>query len=112
MGVLIAVTAHVLGVQQLIRVPDLALYLPAGVAGGLIGATRLRPLLWIAATPLALICLLVAYTPLIAWLAKPMIRRDAIPSRVDAIVVLSHGLTPDGTMKAETLDRLLAGLTL
>jgi uncharacterized SAM-binding protein YcdF (DUF218 family) len=112
LGVLIAVTAHVLGVQQLIRIPDLALYLPAGVVGGLIGPTRLRPLLWIAATPLAVICLLVAYTPLVAVISKPMIRRDVLPSRVDAIAVLGRGLTSDGSMRSETLDRLLSGLTL
>lgn len=112
LGVLIAVTAHVLGVQQLIRIPDLALYLPAGVAGALIGATRLRPLLWIAATPLSLLCLLIAYTPLVAVVSGPMIRRDALPAHTDAIAVLGRGLTPDGSMRSETLDRLLSGLSL
>ena len=112
LGVLIAVTAHVLGVQQLIRIPDLALYLPAGIVGGLIGSTRLRPLLWIAATPLTVVALLVAYTPFVAAVAPPMIRHDALPSRVDAIVVLGRGLTPDGSMRAETLDRLLSGVAL
>jgi uncharacterized SAM-binding protein YcdF (DUF218 family) len=112
LGVLIAVTAHVLGVQQLIRIPDLALYLPSGVIGALIGATRLRPLLWMAATPLAVLCLLVAYTPLVSVVGKPMIRRDPIPPRVDAIAVLGRGITPDGSMRAETLDRLLSGVTL
>ena len=112
LGVLIAVTAHVLGVQQLIRIPDLALYLPAGIVGGLIGATRLRPLLWMAATPVAVLCLLVAYTPLVAAVSRPMIRRDRVPQRVDAIAVLGRGFTPDGSMRAETLDRLLTGLSL
>jgi uncharacterized SAM-binding protein YcdF (DUF218 family) len=45
-------------------------------------------------------------------LAKPLVRRDRIPPRVDAIVVLSMGFTPDGMMRNETLDRLLTGLTL
>jgi uncharacterized SAM-binding protein YcdF (DUF218 family) len=99
-------------VQQLIRIPDLALYLPAGVLGAVIGATRLRPLLWIAATPLALVALAVAYTPLVAEIGKPMIRRDVLPLRVDAIAVLGRGLTPDGAMRSETLDRLLTGLQL
>lgn len=111
-GTLCAVAAHVLGVQQLVRRPDLALYVPAALVGGLLGVTRLRPLLWIAAGIIALLCILVAYTPLVSALGRPLIRRDAIPARVDAIAVLSGGITPDGMMRGETLDRLLSGLIL
>jgi uncharacterized SAM-binding protein YcdF (DUF218 family) len=41
-----------------------------------------------------------------------MVRRDRVPAHVDAIAVLGAGLTPDGMMRNETLDRLLAGLSL
>ena len=111
-GTLGAVAAHVLGVQQLLRLPDLALYLPAAVFGALVGATRLRPLVWVPATVIALLCIIVGYTPLASTLARPLIRRDPLPRRVDAIVVLSFGLTPDGMVRGETLDRLLTGLSL
>jgi len=110
--VLAAVGAHALGVQQLLRTPDLALYLPAGIIGGSIGATRLRPLIWILAAPIALLCLAVVYTPLLSVLAQPLVRRDPIPPRVDAIAVLSQGLTPEGRMRSATLDRLLSGAAL
>lgn len=112
LGALCAVVAHVLGVQQLLRRPDLALYIPAAVLGAGLGVTRLRPLLWIAAGVIVLICLSVAYTPLMGPMARPLIRRDAIPARVDAIAVLSAGLTAEGMMRSETLDRLLSGLAL
>jgi uncharacterized SAM-binding protein YcdF (DUF218 family) len=112
LGALCAVSAHVLGVQQLLRRPDLALYVPAALAGAAIGATRLRPILWIAAGILAAFCIVVGYTPVVSWLAEPLIRRDPLPSRVDAIAVLSMGLTPDGMMTGETLDRFLTGLSL
>jgi uncharacterized SAM-binding protein YcdF (DUF218 family) len=112
LGALSAVAAHVLGVQQLLRTPDLVLYLPAAVVGAILGASRLRPLLWISAAIIALICVAVAYTPVVSTLAAPLIRRDSIPGRVDAIAVLSMGLTPDGMMRSETLDRLLTGLAL
>jgi uncharacterized SAM-binding protein YcdF (DUF218 family) len=69
-------------------------------------------LLWLAAGIIALLSLAIAYTPLVSSLAKPMVRRDPIPARVDAIAVLSMGFTPDGMMKSETLDRLLTGLAL
>ena len=69
-------------------------------------------MLWIAAALIALLCVVIAYTPMVPTLATPMVRRDRIPPRVDAIAVLSMGFTPDGMMRSETLDRLLTGLAL
>ena len=112
LGALTAVAAHALGVQQLLRRPDLVLYAPAALVGAILGVSRLRPLLWISAALIALLCVLVAYTPLVSALAPPLIRRDPLPARVDAIAVLSAGLSPDGMMSSETLDRLLSGLAL
>jgi len=109
---LTAVAAYLLGVQQLIRIPDLALFLPAAIIGALIGATRLRPLVWVPAGVVAIICIIVAYTPMVSTLARPLIRRDALPSSVDAVAVLGMGLTPDAMMRSEGLDRLLTGLSL
>ncbi len=111
-AVLVAATALSLGVQQLIRIPNLALFLPAAVVGAVIGPTRLRPLLWIAAVPLAVIAVIVVYTPVVSVLAEPLVRRDAMPARVDAIASLSAGLTSDGLMRGQTLDRLLSALLL
>jgi uncharacterized SAM-binding protein YcdF (DUF218 family) len=111
-AVLTAVAAHYIGVQQLLRIPNVALFLPAGILGGLMGPTRLRPLLWIAAGPIAVVALAVTYTPLVSALAEPLVRRDPIPSRVDAIAALSQGLTPDGQMRGATLDHLLSALEL
>ncbi|HVS61457.1 MAG TPA: YdcF family protein [Gemmatimonadaceae bacterium] len=98
--------------QQLLRIPDLALYVPAAIFGALVGPTRLRPLVWVPAGIIAAICIAVAYTPVVSMLARPLIRRDALPTRVDAVAVLAMGLTPDGMMRSETLDRLLTGLAL
>lgn len=112
LAILVAVAAHSLGVQDLIRIPDLALYLPAGILGALMGATRLRSLLWIAAVPIAAVALAVVYTPLVSALAEPLVRRDPVPSRVDAIATLSGGITPAAQMRSTTLDRLLSGLAL
>jgi uncharacterized SAM-binding protein YcdF (DUF218 family) len=99
-------------VQQLLRTPDLALYVPAAIFGALVGPTRLRPLVWVPAAIIAVICVVIAYTPVVSTLAAPLIRRDPLPSRVDAVAVLSMGLAPDGMMRSETLDRLLTGLSL
>jgi uncharacterized SAM-binding protein YcdF (DUF218 family) len=80
--------------------------------GAILGATRLRPLLWISAGVIAFLCLAAAYTPLVSALAAPLVRRDPLPAHVDAIAVLSAGFTRDGMMRNETLDRLLTGLAL
>ena len=101
-----------LGVQQLLRRPDLSLYIPAAIAGAVLGVTRLRDLLWVAGAILGFLCLGVAYTPLVSRSAPAFIRRDPVPRRVDAIAVLSMGVTPDGLMRSETLDRLLTGIAL
>jgi uncharacterized SAM-binding protein YcdF (DUF218 family) len=112
LGTLGAVAAHILGVQQLLRTPDLALYAPAAIVGAILAVSRLRPLLWISAGILAVLLLAVTYTPLVASLSGPLIRRDPVPGRVDAIAVLSAGFTSDGIMRSETLDRMLTGLSL
>jgi uncharacterized SAM-binding protein YcdF (DUF218 family) len=111
LGALCAVSAHVLGVQQLLRA-NLSLYIPAALAGAILGVTRLRPLLWMGAGVIALLCIVIAYTPVVRTLARPLIRRDAVPAHVDLIAILSGGFTPDGMMRSETLDRVLSGLTL
>jgi uncharacterized SAM-binding protein YcdF (DUF218 family) len=109
---LTAVAAHVLGVQQLIRIPDLALYIPAAIFGALVGPTRLRSLVWVPAGVIAMLCIIVAYTPIVSALARPLTRKDALPARVDAVAVLGMGLTPDAMVRSEGLDRLLTGLSL
>ena len=111
-AVLAAVAADALGVQDLIRIPNLALYLPAGIVGALIGPTRLRPLLWIVAAPVVVIVLAVTYTPLVSVLGEPLVRRDPLPSTVDAIATLSQGITPAGQMRLGTFERLLAGISV
>jgi uncharacterized SAM-binding protein YcdF (DUF218 family) len=107
-----AVVAHVLGVQQLLRISNLALYLPAALFGAAVGATRLKVLVWVPAGVVAALSIVVSYTPVVATLAGPRIRRDVLPARVDAIAVLSGGYTSDGLVRYETLDRLLTGLSL
>jgi uncharacterized SAM-binding protein YcdF (DUF218 family) len=101
-----------LGVQQLTRKPELSFFLAAAVIGGTLGPTRIRPLLWIGGALLALLCLLVAYTPLVRVIARPLIRVDPRPARADAIAALSAGLTPDGLLRSESLDRILTGIQL
>ena len=86
--------------------------LPALLAGGIVGVTRLYPLLrWLTVAMLALV-LVIAFTPVVTGPAKKLIRRDAVPSKADAIVVLSAGVTADGLLPQQGMDRLLQGTKL
>lgn len=112
LGVLCAAATYMLGVQQLTRKPELSFFLPSAIIGGALGSTRLRPLLWIAGGLLAAMCVLIAYTPLVRALGAPLIRVDPVPPRVDAIAALSAGVTSDGLMRSESLDRVLSAIQL
>ena|SRR5437867_4681066 len=97
---------------------SLPLALVVAVAGALIGVSRIRPLIWIAMSCAAFVLVafeLVAVTPFTTSLlpTKRLVRRDAAPrAPVDAVVVLSGGITPDSLLSPEALDRLLTGLSL
>jgi len=110
LGVLCAVAAYMLGVQQLTRKPEISFFLPAALVGAALGATRLRRLLWIGGGLLAALCILVAYTPLVRAAASRLVRSDPLPERIDAIAALSAGVSADGLARSESLDRLLSAI--
>ncbi|MDQ3950982.1 MAG: YdcF family protein [Gemmatimonadota bacterium] len=85
----------------------------AALAGALLGLTRGRRVLLATAAALAIVLALIAYTPVIRRPARSLIRSDVVGARaVQAIVVLSGGITSDGHLKPPTVDRTLTGLAL
>lgn len=95
------------------------LMLPGAIAAAVVGAlltlTRVRPLVWVAAALLITAVYVVAITPFVSSVLAPrsLVRRDAMPTEpLDAVVVLSGGITPDSLLMPEPLDRLLTGLAL
>jgi uncharacterized SAM-binding protein YcdF (DUF218 family) len=77
----------------------------------LLWATRLRPLLVLAATGLGVLWLAVAFTPLTPWMARGLVRRDALRPAA-AVVVLASRLQVDGELTSSAMSRLLHGLEL
>jgi uncharacterized SAM-binding protein YcdF (DUF218 family) len=77
----------------------------------LLGAARLRPLLVGALAALALLWLVVAWTPLTRALAAGLTRRDE-PAPADAVYVLASAVRQNGDLSAEALARLVHGLEL
>jgi len=100
-----------------VKTPSL-LY-PLAVVAALLGAalalTRGAVILWAGTiVALASFCL-VAMTPLATTVLprKDLVRHDKLPREpLDAVVVLSGGITPDSLLLPEALDRLLTGLAL
>jgi len=81
------------------------------LVGALAWSTRLRALFAVAALALGLLWLATAFTPLSAFLARDLARRDPLEA-TDAIYVLSSGLQPDGDLTTASMSRLLHGLEL
>jgi uncharacterized SAM-binding protein YcdF (DUF218 family) len=51
-------------------------------------------------------------TPIVSALAHGQIRTDAIPEKLDAVVVLSSGVLSNGALDVHGIDRILTGIEL
>lgn len=87
----------------------------AAALGALLVLTRLAPMVWVAAAVVIAFFCIVAFTPFVATALRPktLVRADALPKdQLDAVIVLSGGITSDSLLMPEPLDRLLSGLAL
>jgi uncharacterized SAM-binding protein YcdF (DUF218 family) len=85
----------------------------AASAGALFGLTRGRRLLLIVCGGLAVLLAVIAYTPAIRRPSQAFVRSDPLGARaIQAVIVLSGGVTTDGHLKSQALDRALTGLSL
>ena len=80
--------------------------------GAILASTRAGSLLWLAAGVLTTMSFVVSYTPIAKAPALSFVRAD--PPRtdmpLDAVVVLSGGITHEGRLTGQALDRLLTGI--
>ncbi len=101
-----------LGLPHLAGIGTLGLSPVAAGFGALAGLMRLRrPLVWFGAVSIATL-LVVGFTSVVVSPAQAMLRSDPLPASADAIVVLSAGVTRDGMLPQQGLDRLLKGIEL
>ena len=101
-----------LGVPNVVHVPTLMGLVPFAAAGSAIAVTRFRRVLAYVSALLLIALAVIAYTPLVVAPARALIRSDPLPDSADAVVVLSAGVTADGFLHEQGLDRLLKGLAL
>jgi uncharacterized SAM-binding protein YcdF (DUF218 family) len=81
------------------------------VAGALLWLTPLRRLVAGLAWLLAVLWIVVAFTPLTSWLAQGLVRRDPVEA-ADAVYVFSSQVQEDGDPSANAMSRLFEGLEL
>ncbi|MEO7368420.1 MAG: YdcF family protein [Gemmatimonadaceae bacterium] len=101
-----------LGIADVFHLARMSLIIPFGLIGAQLALTRFRSALAVVAAAALLFLFLVAYSPLFIGPALSFVRRDRLPTSADAVVVLSAGVTRDGYLKQQGLDRLLTGLSL
>jgi uncharacterized SAM-binding protein YcdF (DUF218 family) len=77
----------------------------------LLWTTPLRRLVGLAVTALAILWLLVAFTPLTARLADGLVRRDP-PAVADAVFVNASSIHPTGELSSGSMTRLVHGIEL
>jgi uncharacterized SAM-binding protein YcdF (DUF218 family) len=112
-GALGGILAHELELRALVSFwHDDLFFVPLGAAAGaILWLTRLRA--GVAAVTLALgaAWLVVAFSPVSAWLARDLVRREP-PRAADAVFVLSSEMQRDGDPTPTALARLLHGIEL
>jgi uncharacterized SAM-binding protein YcdF (DUF218 family) len=87
------------------------LVLPAAALGALVWLTPLRRAAGAGVFLLALLWLVVAFTPVTSWLAEGLVRRDPIEA-ADAVFVFGSRVQPDGDPSTDAMSRLLRGVEL
>ncbi|HEX6252266.1 MAG TPA: YdcF family protein [Gemmatimonadaceae bacterium] len=111
LGGLIFVTARALGLFMTVHWYEFEAFWPFVIGGAALFPTLLRPVLWTLAGLLMVAAAVVALTPAITRPALSLVRADSATT-VDAVVVLSSGLSDDDFISSEALDRLLSGIAL
>jgi uncharacterized SAM-binding protein YcdF (DUF218 family) len=93
--------------------PGYSLIPIAVIVGAMLGRTRVRRALVALVVGLAGVLAIVAFTPVMRRPAHALIRSDPVGTRpVQAVIVLSGGITTDGHLRAQSLDRVLGGISL
>jgi uncharacterized SAM-binding protein YcdF (DUF218 family) len=100
------------GVPQIFGIGSDAGLIPLAVLGILLALTRMRWIAPLGACVLLSLFVLVAHTDIASSLTRDLIRRDSLPARADAVVALSAGVSADGHLTQQGIDRTLAAVDL
>jgi uncharacterized SAM-binding protein YcdF (DUF218 family) len=111
-GVALWTILLVLGFPWVLHLEGFEGLIPCVILGAAFGLAGLRRVPLAALAAVCVLLVVVAYTPLMGKLVRPLIRNDPLPSNADAVMVLSAGVNDDGTISPTAMDRLLKGLEM
>lgn len=111
-GMAVWFLAQLLGIPQLFGLEIETGVLPLAAAGAALSLTRFRSAIPAAAIGLLLIAMIVGGTNIVIRPARQLIRTDRVPASADAVVALSAGLSADGYLSRQSLDRTLSAIEL
>jgi uncharacterized SAM-binding protein YcdF (DUF218 family) len=112
LGGLIWLVVSALGLPNVAHLDEMIGLIPFALTGLALNLTRARSVLIATAAGSLLALVVIAFTPFAVAGVHSLIRSDPLPAHADAVVVLSAGVTTDGYLHEEGLDRLLKGLSL
>jgi uncharacterized SAM-binding protein YcdF (DUF218 family) len=101
-----------LGVPDIFGIGSDAGLIPLSIIGAIVGLTRYRWLLTLAAFVLLCAVIVIGYTGVTSGAIDEFVRIDPVPPSADAVVALSGGLTADGYLTQQGVDRMLKAVTL
>ena len=101
-----------LGIPHIFGIGSDAGLIPFAVVGGALALSRFSRIIPLAAAVLLTVAIVVAYTGIADRAALSFVRQDPLPVSADAIVALSAGVTADGYMTQQGLDRTLTAVEL
>lgn len=100
------------GIPQIFGIGSDAGLIPIAVLGFLLAFTKMRALMPMLSFALLVLMVVVAHTNLVTPLASSLIRSDSLPERADVVVALSAGVTADGHLTQQGIDRTLTAADL
>jgi uncharacterized SAM-binding protein YcdF (DUF218 family) len=101
-----------LGAPHIFGIGSDAGLIPFSIAGAILGPTRYRALFPSASFVLLCVVIVIGYTGVVSHAMDRLIRVDSAPRAADAVVVLSGGVTADGYLSQQGIDRTLKAVTL
>jgi uncharacterized SAM-binding protein YcdF (DUF218 family) len=111
-GAALWLLTDMLGIPHIFGIGSDAGLVPFAVLGGVLALSRFSKVVPVATAALLAVVIVVAYTGVADRAALAFIREDPLPASADAVVALSAGVTADGYMTQQGLDRTLTAVAL